>query len=136
MKFDNLPALDLTSDVILTTNDDGDEVLGFTIVGKNSQQYRDQVKANRVSAHQRGAKKKTQIDASTESGARELVDLIAKNDQKTAAAVVVNWRGFTVGGKPAPFNKDQVIELLEAYPSWIDKILIALEAEANFTKSK
>lgn len=134
MQLDNLPKLDVVADVPVIYNNDGEPVMGFNIVGKDSDQYRKQLKANKSASFKRGAVKKTQIDAKTKEGAEELTDLLDSNDKTLAVAVVVSWYGFTSNGEPAVFDKALVKELFDKYPTWADKVHIALENDSNFMK--
>lgn len=135
MQLDNLPKLDVVADVPVVYNNDGDPVMGFKIVGKDSERYRKQAKANRAAAFKRGAVKRTQIDAKTQEGAAELVELVEETDRSLAEAVVVEWYGFTSNGQPAAFDKALVKELFDKYPTWIYKVSLALENDSNFMKS-
>lgn len=135
MQLDNLPKLDVVADVPVTYNDDGEPVMGFRIVGKDSEQYRKQAKENKAAAFKRGAVKRTQIDAKTSEGAAELVDLVECTDRSLAEAVVVDWYGFTSNRQAAVFDKALVKELFDKYPTWVDKVSLALENDSNFMKS-
>lgn len=134
MQLDNLPTLDVVADVPVIYNADGDPVMGFKIVGKDSAQYCKQSKANKAAAFKRGAVKRTQIDAKTKEGSEAITEIIEVNDRSLAEAVVVDWYGFTSGGEPAAFDKSSVKDLLDKYPTWVDKILTALENDSNFMK--
>ncbi len=129
-----LPETGITYDVPVIFDDDGEPLSGFRIVGKNSPEYRAQANINRAKALQRGAKKRTAIDASTERGAAELADLIDTNDRSLVMSVVVGWFGFTSGGKEAPFDKAMVANWFDKYPTWADKVAAELEKDANFMK--
>jgi hypothetical protein len=124
----------VTVDVPVMFNDDGDGVAGFRIVGKNSPEYQGESHAIRAEGMQRSAKRKTAIDASTDEGSAQLVDLIDSNQDRLALAVTVESYGFTSGGAPVSLNKDQTKAAFEKFPTWQDRVMAALEKDADFLK--
>lgn len=113
-------------------DDDGNMLAGFDIVGKNSVQYRDVIRATSVTAIKRSQTKKEQIDAKTEKGAGTLYDLGEDRNRKIALAVVVGAPGFVSNGQPVELTEDFLNLCFDAQPTWQEKILAALEADANF----
>ena len=113
-------------------NDDGDHAAGFEIVGKNSTQYRDVIRATSVTAIKRSQTKKQQIDGKTDAGAGQLYDLGEDRNLKIAVAVTVGLPGFASAGQPVPATEANVTALLKKFPAWVDKIIAALEVDANF----
>ncbi|MYM34940.1 hypothetical protein GTP38_11390 [Duganella sp. FT94W] len=113
-------------------NDDGDRLAGFEIVGKNSIQYRDIIRATSVTAIKRSQTKKQQIDGKTDVGAGQLFDLGEDRNLKIAIAVTVGLPGFVSGGQPVPVTEANVRALLTKFPAWVDKVIAALEVDANF----
>ncbi|MYM81081.1 hypothetical protein GTP44_03785 [Duganella sp. FT50W] len=113
-------------------NDDGDHAAGLEIVGKNSIQYRDIIRATSVTAIKRSQTKKQQIDGKTDAGAGQLFDLGEDRNLKIAIAVTVGLPGFTTGGQPVPVTEANVRALLTKFPAWVDKVIAALEVDANF----
>jgi hypothetical protein len=124
----------VTFDVDVLFNDDGDPIASLIIVGKNSEQYQKESHALRAEGHQRAAKRKTAIDAKTEAGAVQLVDLIDVNQERLALAVVVGWKGFTSAGVPVPFDKALVKQAFAKFPTWVEAVSAALAVDANFLK--
>jgi hypothetical protein len=113
-------------------NDDGDHAAGFDIVGKNSDQYRAVIRATSVVAIKRSQTKKQQIDGKTDAGAGQLFDLGEDRNLKIAKAVVVGLPGFVSAGQPLPLTGATLDALFAKFPSWVDKIIAALEVDANF----
>lgn len=123
-----------TSRVAVVVNADGEDECGFIVVGKNSEQYQTAQHQIRVEGLKRSAKRKTQIDSSTDQGAAALAKTIERNETTLAKAVVVGWFGFKSGGKEAGFNPAMLDKMFAAKPTWKDKINAHVENEANFTK--
>lgn len=128
------PQDDQVSRVAVVTNADGDDECGFIVVGKNSQQYQDAQHQIRVEGLKRSAKRKTQIDSSTDQGAATLAKTIERNEITLAKAVVVGWFGFKSGGKEVPFDPAMLDKMFSVKPTWKDKINAHVENEANFSK--
>lgn len=118
--------------VSVLLDEEGNHKAGFEIVSKNSEQYRDVIRATSVSAIRRSQTKKEQIDAKTEKGAGTLYDLGEDRAQKIAMAVVVGLPGFVSNGVQLPVSGEILKALFDKFPTWQDKILAALEADANF----
>ena len=128
------PAARVTFDVPVLFNQDGDPIAGIRIVGKNSPEYRAEHHATRANGYQRSAKKSTAIDATTDEGADQLVSTIDSNQKRIALAVAVDWYGFTSGGAEAPLDRAVLAAAFEKYPTWVDRVTVALENDANFLK--
>jgi hypothetical protein len=128
----NAEPVEKTFTVSVLFNEDGDHAAGFEIVGKNSEQYRDIIRATSVVAIKRSQTKKQQIDGKTDAGAGQLFDLGEDRNLKIAKAVVVGLPGFVSRGQPLPVNDANLNALFAKFPSWVDKIIAALEVDANF----
>lgn len=113
-------------------DDEGNHKAGFEIVSKNSDQYRDVIRATSVTAIKRSQAKKGQIDGKTDKGAGTLFDLGEDRNQKIAMAVVIGLPGFVSAGQPLPVTGGILKAMFDKFPTWQDKILAALEADANF----
>jgi hypothetical protein len=113
-------------------DEDGNMLAGFDIVGKNSTQYKDVIRATSVAAIKRSQTKKEQIDAKTDKGASTLYDLGEDRNRKIAIAVVVGAPGFVSNGEPVALTPEFLNLCFDAQPTWEAKILAALEADANF----
>jgi hypothetical protein len=125
----------VTHKVAVIEDLDGNPVTGFIIVGKNSQEYQEASQAIRIENIKRAAKRKTQIDTSTDLGATVVARTVASNDKTIALAVVVGWFGMLSDGKEIPLDKAVVEKMFTKYPTWQDKVLKELDVEANFTKA-
>jgi hypothetical protein len=121
-----------TQRVGVAFDDDGSPTTGFVIVGKDSHQYRDTAQRLRVSGIKRQAVKAQRIDTKTDEGATAFDQLIQRNEEELAVAVVVGWFGFTAGGQPAAFSADNVRKVFKAKPSYREKVSAAMENEAAF----
>ncbi|HEX8610135.1 MAG TPA: hypothetical protein VF800_02510 [Telluria sp.] len=128
------PAAQVTFKVPVMFDDDGEPTHGFIIVGKNSDEHRNEWAAVRAEGRQRSANRRTAIDETKIEGAEKLVSLIDSNNKRLAVAVVVGWYGFTSAGAPAPFNKALVEAAFNKYPTWQERVQIAMEDDANFLK--
>lgn len=124
--------LEKTFTVSVLFDDEGNHKAGFEIVSKNSDQYRDVIRATSVTAIKRSQTKKEQIDGKTDAGAGTLFDLGENRAQKIAMAVVVGLPGFVSAGQPVPVTGDFLKAVFDKFPTWQDKVLTALEADANF----
>lgn len=127
----NLPA-HVTSRVGVAFDDAGEPTSGFVIVSRESEQYRNEIKRQRVAGIRRSAVKKGAIDTKTEAGAAALADLVEQQELDVACAVVVDWFGFTNGKKPAEFDPSVVRQALQNRPSWKAAIVAALDDEQRF----
>ena len=113
-------------------NENGSVRAGFEIVGKNSPQYRDVIRATSVGAIQRSQQKQKAIDGKTEEGAGTLFDLGENRNQKIAMAVVIGAPGFVDQGQPVQVSGKFLKACFDRFPTWQDGILAALDADAHF----
>jgi len=113
---------------------DGNHRAGFEIVSKNSLQYQDVIRATSVTAIKRGQTKSLQIDGKTDEGAGTLYDLGEDRNMQIAMAVVVGLPGFVDQGQPVPVTQTFLKACFTKFPTWQDKIIAALEVDANFLK--
>lgn len=123
---------DITFDVAVITDEDGNPVAGFTIVGRNSEQGRAADKAVRVANQKAAANRAKAIDSKTDAGAEKVVGIVEDQNLGRAAAVVVDWFGWTKAGVARPFDKAAVKGILSQKPTWVEKITVALNEDANF----
>lgn len=124
----------VTVDVPVLFDADGEPKAGFRIVGKNSAECQAELAAIRVEGHKRSAKRKTAIDASTDEGARQLVDLVDNNQRRIALAVCVETFGFERAGKEVQLSREQINAAFNKFPTWEDAVSVALEKDADFLK--
>ncbi len=113
-------------------DEDGNHKAGFEIVGKNSEQYQDVIRATSTTAIKRSVTKSQQIDAKTDEGAGALYNLGVDRNMKIAMAVVVGLPGFVDKGAPVPVTGEFLKAVFTKFPTWQEKILSDLEAESNF----
>lgn len=133
MDIFNLPA-QVTQRVTVGADTDGTEY-GFVIVSRDSEQYREKNRKLRAGLYKRNAIKKTAIDAKTDAGALQLVDLTDQNQLDEVLSVVVDWFGFTKAGKPVAFDETAARDALKLRSAWRDAITRALDNEAGFLPS-
>jgi hypothetical protein len=124
-----------THKVSVIDDADGNSVSGLIIVGKNSPEFINATSQIRIDNIKRSAKRKQQLDTSTDEGAAVLARTVDRNDRTTAMSVVIGWYGFLKGGAEVPFDKALLEKMFAKYPQWQVKVLTALEAEANFMKA-
>lgn len=129
---DDAAPLEKSHIVTVLFDDDGNHKAGFEIVSKNSDAYRDVIRATSTSAIKRSQQKNKQIDAKTDAGASELYDLGEDRGMKIAMAVVIGLPGFVDKGVQVPVTGAFLKAVFTKFPTWQDKILAALEADANF----
>ncbi len=129
---DNAAQLFKTHVVTVLYDDEGEHKAGFEIVGKNSDQYRDVIRATSTGAIKRSVQKNKQIDAKTDAGAGELFDLGEDRNMKIAMAVVVGLPGFVDKGEQVPVTADFLKAVFTKFPTWQDKIIADLEVDSNF----
>ncbi len=129
---DDAKAVDNVHLVSVLFDEEGGHKAGFDIVSKNSDQYRAVIRETSVSAIKRSVQKSKQIDAKTDEGAGELYDLAESRNLKIAVAVVVGLPGFVDKGVPVQHSPALLKAMFEKMPSWQEKVLAALEADANF----
>jgi len=134
MELDQVQEEPNTQRVAVGWDEEGEPTEGFVIVGKDSDEYQKTLGHQRQKAIRRQAVKRTRFDLKSEEGAEQLDSTLRQNEFEMAAAVVVDWFGFTVKGQPAPFSKERVVQILAVKPSWKDRIIAALEDEAAFLK--
>lgn len=121
--------------VAVAVDDEGNDVCGFFVAGKNSSAYQKESQRIRAAALRRAANRKSVSDTTTEAGSVSLAKTIDANEQSLAAAILVGWFGFGRANVAIEFNRDVAAGLLVKYPTWREKIIAAVEADANFTKA-
>lgn len=132
--LDQVEAAQITFDVALVEDADGNAVVGFKIVGKNSPEYQTANAAVRIDNIKRASARKKALDGSTDEGAAAIARTVDNNERALAQAVVVGWFGFNLEGAPMAFDKAMVEKLFTKYPTWVSKVMNALDNEANFMK--
>ena len=123
----------ITSKVVIAYDDDGNEAVGFKIVGPDSPQYRAEQERQRLEGLKRrinGGKKPK--DFKSEEAQAELDRLTQENLTRNAVAVVVDWFGFKDGDIDVPFDAAMLPEFFAAHQSWRDKVVDAIYQEDAF----
>jgi hypothetical protein len=121
-------------DVAVKFDDDGKPTAGFKVVGANSKQYQEADRLWRLKNVRASARRGRGLEASTQAGAAELVDMVAKREAAIAAACIVELYGFTHEGAPAQLNEDTLKIIFDARPTWRSKVVVAVESEQVFTQ--
>lgn len=123
-----------THKVPFVTNVQGDPIVGFIIVGKNSEEYVGADKLNRVTGLQAASKRQKELDTKEAADSELLVNATDEQNIRTATAVTVGWFGFNVEGAPATFDRAKAAAIIQKMPAWRNMILVALNNDANFMK--
>jgi hypothetical protein len=127
----------LTFDVGVLFDDEGNAISGFRIVSRNSDQARAAERAVRIENQKAAAKRNKALDLKTDEGAAKVVDIVDGQNAARAAAVVVDWFGWTkkdADGKPVPrqFDAALIPAILKQKPTWVERILHAMAEDNNF----
>ena len=120
--------------VAVISDIDGNDKCGFFIDSKNCAEYQAATRFIRIDGLKRSAKRKSQLDTSTDEGAGVIAKFIEANEVILATAVVKDWFGFETKGVAATFDKATVSKMFAKYPTWKDKVTAALESDTNFLK--
>ena len=118
-------------DVAVVFDADAHPTAGFKVVGKNSPQYQAKRRQLSLDAVKRSAVRAKKVDTKTDDGAAELIDSIEGNETQLAIACVVAWYGFV---NPAELSAAALEKVFTARPTWREKVLAAIENDANFSK--
>lgn len=116
-------------------DEEGEPTDGFKIVGADSPQYQAADRLWRISNVRKNARRGRGIEATTEIGATEFVNLLVKQQEAVAGACIVGIYGFTVDGVPAELSKATLKAIWAKRPTWLSKVVAAIENEALFTKA-
>ena len=120
-----------TYDVAVAFASDATPTAGFMVVGKNSPQYQARRRLLSLDGVKRSAVRAKKIDTKTDDGAAELIDSIEGNETELAVACVVSWYGFS---NPEVVTSEALLRVFAARPTWRDKVLAAIENDANFSQ--
>ncbi len=127
----------LTFDVGVLFDDEGNAISGFRIVSRNSDQARAAERAVRIENQKAAAKRNKALDLKTDDGAAKVIDIVDGQNQARAAAIIVDWFGWTkkdADGNQVPrqFDAALVPTILKQKPTWVEKILAAHAEDNNF----
>ncbi|MBC3920354.1 hypothetical protein H8L32_23020 [Undibacterium sp. CY18W] len=120
------------ADVPVVFNEDAEPIAGFKVVGKNSARYQEAQRAIEILSIKRAVIKKQQIDAKTDEGAGQFVDINKENQIRLATAAVVSIYGFRSGDTDLKATPEVLANLFNKRPTWLAKVITAIEAETGF----
>ncbi len=122
-------------DVPLLFDDNGEPTDGFKVVGANSQEYQDADRKWKLANVRKSARRGRGLEASTETGAAELVDLMSRRERAIASACIKEIYGFTSNGVLAELSEDTLSAIFTARPTWCSKVVAQIEDERVFIKA-
>jgi len=123
-----------TYDVPFHFDAEGNADAYITVVGKNSQQYKDAERTTTRVALKKSAVRGRPLDMKKDSDAEEFIDQREVTNVAIAAAVTVGWFGLTDKGVEYPFSAANAKALYTKHAVVRDKVLAAVEDQANFLK--
>ena len=123
----------ITSDVVIAHDEQGNPKVGFKIVGPDSKQYRTEQERQRKIGMKRRVHAGKKDPLKTEEGQAEFDRLTQENITAVAVAVTVGWFGFTDdAGAPLAFDATKLPMLFANHVSLRDKIADAVYQEDAF----
>lgn len=122
-------------DVPLVFDDDGNVKAGFKVVGADSDEYQTIEREYRLLNVKRTARRGRGIDAKSDPGAKEVLDVLAKREMALLNACIKETYGFTTKGQPAVLGEELLTEIFAARPTWKLKTLTVIESEELFIKA-
>jgi len=125
---------DVTYDIPVGFDAEGEVIAGITILSKNSQAYKE---ADRKLARvqlKKSSLRGRPLDFKKDSDAEEFLDQRESTDVALAIAVTVGWFGLTNAGAEYAFTPANVKALYAGNSSLRAKVLAAAEEQANFLK--
>src|SRR5271167_1278928 len=123
-----------TYDVPFHFDAEGNADAYITVVGKNSQQYKDAERTTTRVALKKSSVRGRPLDMKKDSDAEEFIDQREVTNVAIAAAVTVGWFGLTDKGVEYPFSAANAKALYTKHAVVRDKVLAAVEDQANFLK--
>lgn len=124
----------VTFDVPVAFDDKGAPISGFTVVGKNSDQYRAAKRKQDVIAIKKSMQRGKSPDAKTDAGAEAFIDDATARETAVSIACVVGWYGFTRAGVAIELTADELAGVFTKRPTWLEKVSAAIATDANFTQ--
>lgn len=110
---------------------DLDQPIGLDLTGRDSTDYRENVRNRSAKAVKKRAGK---FDFSKMSEA-QIVTFLEENDDteiEDAADSVTGWKNIRINGTPVEFNRENVVMVLTKYPDVLRQIKDFLGNQANF----
>jgi hypothetical protein len=123
-----------TYDVPFHFDADGNADAYITVVGKNSQQYKDAERTTTRVALKKSSVRGRPLDMKKDSDAEEFIDQREATNVALATAVTVGWFGLTDKGVEYPFSAANAKSLYTKHAVVREKVLAAVEDQANFLK--
>ena len=124
-----------TYDIPLGFDADGAVNAGITIVGKNSQAYKDAERTLTRISLKKSAVRGRPLDLKKDSDSEEFIEQREAHNVAIAVAVTKGWFGLTSGGEEYAFTADAAKTLYTKNAYVLGKVLAALEDQANFLKA-
>jgi len=125
-------SVESTTDVPVTWDDEGQPTEGFHVVGSNSKEYQDAVRKFDVINVKRVGNRGRSPDMATDEGAKDVVLAGERRKLAIGIACVKSMYGFTNNGEPAEANNETLTTVFKKRPTWLNKVVTAVEAEGNF----
>ena len=125
---------DVTFDVPVAFDDQGNPTAGFKVVGKHSQRYRDIDRKHAVASIKKMSVRGNKgTDTKTDAGASEAVDSAMARETSIAIACVTEWYGFSRAGDAVALDPDVLADVFAKRPAWLAKVSAAIADDSNFT---
>lgn len=125
---------DVTYDIPFDFDGDGNATAAITIVGKNSQQYKDADRSLTRVALKKSAVRGRPLDLKKDSDSEEFIDQRDTSNIALAVAATVGWFGLTNGDDEFPYSAANAKLLYTKNAVVRDKVLAAIENGGNFLK--
>jgi hypothetical protein len=125
---------DITYDIPFDFDGDGNTTAAITVVGKNSQQYKDADRALTRVALKKSAVRGRPLDLKKDSDSEEFIDSRDATNIGLAVAATVGWYGLTNGGETFEYSAANAKLLYTNHSVVREKVLAAIENGANFLK--
>jgi len=125
---------DVTYDIPFAYDANGATIAAITVVGKNSQKYKDaERKLTRV-ALKKSAVRGRPLDLKRDADSDEFIEQREATNLELAIAATTGWFGLTNAGAEYVFSPENARALYTKNVVVRDKVLAAVEDAANFLK--
>jgi hypothetical protein len=125
---------EVTYDIPLGFDADGNVNAAITVVSKNSQAYKDADRKLARTQLKKSSLRGRPLDFKKDADAEEFIDQREATNIALATAVTVGWFGLSNGGEDFPFTPANVKLLYTKHVVVRDKVLASAEEQANFLK--
>jgi hypothetical protein len=133
--FDIGVSEDVVYDIPFGFDDDGKVNAAIQVVSKNSQKYKDTERLLSRMALKKSAVRGRPLDLKKDADSDEFLDQREQTNVALAVAVTVGWYGLTSGGQNYEFTAEAAKALYSKNSIVRDKVLAAIEDQANFLKA-